>query len=52
MDNRKNLLSELEGFINELERYKEALIEEDWSKLSALLTEGKLRKAEIDKRHK
>ena len=51
MDNRENLLSELEGFINELERYKEALIEEDWSKLSALLTEGKLRKAEIDKKH-
>ena len=51
MDNRENLLSELEGFISELERYKEALIEEDWSKLSALLTEGKLRKAEIDKKH-
>ena len=48
MENKDNLLSELEGFIEELEKYKEALESEDASDLTKLLAEGKRRKAELD----
>lgn len=48
MDNRDNLLSELDGFIVELQRYKEAISSGDQETLSALLTEGKKRKEIIE----
>lgn len=47
MDNKDNLLSELTGFIGELEKYKEALERDDSSNLTELLLEGKKRKEEI-----
>lgn len=48
IDNRENLLFELDSFIGELEKYKRALEAEDRDALEALLLEGKRKKEEID----
>ena len=51
MENKDNLLSELEGFIGELERYKTAIETESEEMLTELLREGKKRKEEINRRN-
>ena len=48
LENRENLLRELEYLIGALRQYADALEENDREKLHALLKEGKLRKKEID----
>ena len=48
LENRDNLVNELNGFISELEKYKQALETEDAEELTRLLAEGKKRKIEID----
>ena len=48
MENRDNLLHELDEFMDELELYREAIKNEDRDALTRLLTEGKLRKKEIE----
>lgn len=47
MENRDNMLSELNGFIGELERYRNAIEARDENTLAALLAEGKRRKEQI-----
>lgn len=47
MENRDNMLSELNGFIGELERYRNAIEARDENALAALLAEGKRRKEQI-----
>ena len=48
LDNRDNLIFELDTFINELEKYKQALQEQDADRLKALLAEGRIIKEEVD----
>ena len=48
MENRKNMLFELESYINSLQAYKTALENQDLVGLTALLQEGKQRKEEVD----
>ena len=48
MDNRKNMLFELDAYIQSLEQYRTALQNEDIQELIALLDEGKRRKEEVD----
>ena len=48
LENKDNLLAELNSFITELEKYKLALEDSDKEKLSDLLLEGKNRKTEIE----
>lgn len=48
MENRDNLINELDYFIKEVTKYKEALVNEDAETLKKLLAEGKQRKEEID----
>ena len=48
VENKENLLPEMESFIGELEKYKEALEKEDRETLEALLDEGRKRKKEVD----
>ncbi|MBR6914855.1 MAG: prephenate dehydrogenase [Clostridia bacterium] len=48
IENKDNLLPEIESFIGELERYKDALEKEDKKTLEALLEEGRKRKEEVD----
>lgn len=48
MDNRDNVLSELNAFTNELERFKRVLSQADSNELKMLLTEGKIKKAAYD----
>ena len=48
MENRENMLFELESYINSLQAYKTALQNQDLDGLTALLEEGKLRKEEVD----
>ena len=50
MENRDNLLVELDEFIDELELYREAIKAEDRDALTKLLTEGKNRKKEIEEK--
>ena len=50
MENSDNLLSELDGFIVELERYKEAIEKRDADALTKLLLEGKERKSKIEEK--
>ena len=52
MENRDNLLNELDGFIDELELYREAIKNEDRDALTKLLVEGKIRKKEIEDKDK
>ncbi len=48
MNNSENILNELNGFINELCKYKEAIENNDTASLETLLKEGKDRKHQID----
>ena len=48
MENRENMLFELDYYINSLLAYRNALQEQDIQTLTALLEEGKLRKEEVD----
>lgn len=50
MENRDNLMAQLDGFIAELERYKEAIANNDTDALSKLLLEGKERKQKIEEK--
>ena len=48
MENRENMLFELDAYIQSLEKYRTALLNEDMQTLTALLEEGKRRKEEVD----
>ena len=48
MENRENMLYELDTYISSLQKYRSALEEEDLNTLIALLNEGKRRKEEVD----
>ncbi|MBQ2893831.1 MAG: prephenate dehydrogenase [Oscillospiraceae bacterium] len=48
MNNRENMLFELDTYIDSLMAYRDALQTQDLQKLTALLEEGKLRKEEVD----
>ena len=48
MENRENMLFELDCYINSLQAYKSALENQDLDGLTALLEEGKRRKEEVD----
>ena len=48
MNNRENMLFELDTYIDSLMAYRDALQTQDLEKLTALLEEGKLRKEEVD----
>ena len=48
LENKENVLSELEFYIESLNAYREALSSEDKQRLVALLEEGKRRKEEVD----
>ena len=48
MNNRENMLFELDTYIDSLMAYRDALQIQDLQKLTALLEEGKLRKEEVD----
>lgn len=48
LENRENLLFELDQYINSLSAYRDALAQKDADKLYALLDEGKKRKEEVD----
>lgn len=50
MENKDNLLKELDGFIGELRKYKDAIERDDKETLTELLLEGKKRKEEEDAR--
>lgn len=49
-ENKDNVLSELDFFIDNLKKYREAIDSEDIETLTALLLEGKKRKEEVDGR--
>ena len=49
-ENKDNVLGELDFFINNLIKYRQAISDEDTETLAALLLEGKLRKEEVDGR--
>ncbi len=48
LDNRENMLLELDLFIENLKMYREAIAENNNEKLANLLEEGKIRKEQID----
>ena len=48
MENRENMLFELDTYIESLQSYRKALQERDTETLTILLEEGKLRKEEVD----
>ena len=48
LDNKDNLLNEINNLIKNLEDYKKALAEEDSERLEELLEEGRVLKEEID----
>ncbi len=48
MNNRENMLFELDTYIESLKAYRDALLSEDLQTLTDLLEEGKLRKEEVD----
>ena len=48
LDNKEHVLYELDSYIHNLTKYKEALISEDRERLISLLEEGKRRKEEVD----
>ena len=48
MENRENMLFELDSYISSLQAYKTALENKDLDSLTALLEEGKQRKEEVD----
>ncbi len=48
MENRENMLFELDTYIESLQRYRNALQAQDMTALTALLEEGRRRKEEVD----
>ena len=48
MDNRENLMYELDTIIGSLQDYRKALEEKDYQEMEQLLAEGRTRKEEID----
>lgn len=50
LENKQPLLTELNGFISHLTRYRDALEKEDEQTLKALLLEGKNRKKEVEEK--
>lgn len=48
MDNRENILDELDTYISSLQAYRDAIADKDLAQLTALLEEGKRRKEEVD----
>ena len=48
MENKENVLFELDYYINSLQAYRDAIAEDDLTKLTFLLQEGKLRKEQVD----
>ena len=48
MENRENMLFELDTYIESLQAYRKALQEQDLKTLTDLLEEGKIRKEEVD----
>lgn len=48
LDNKDNILFELEYFISSLEKYKAAISEENFEELERLLDEGRNKKQEVD----
>ena len=48
MENRDNMLYELDTYITSLQAYRKALQEQDTQTLTKLLEEGKIRKEEVD----
>ena len=48
MENRENMLFELDTYIASLQAYRKALQEQDTQTLTKLLEEGKIRKEEVD----
>ena len=48
MENRDNMLYELDTYITNLQAYRKALQEQDTQTLTKLLEEGKIRKEEVD----
>ena len=48
LENKNNVLFELDTYIESLTRYKDALQNNDRQQLIALLEEGKRRKEEVD----
>jgi prephenate dehydrogenase len=50
LENRDHLLGELDIFLTALQKYRNALLEQDFDALCDLLREGKLLKEEVDRR--
>ena len=50
LENKENLLHELDLFLASLREYRDALHEEDFPKLRSLLLDGKRLKEEVDRR--
>ncbi len=48
LENKENILSELDFYINSLQSYRNAIASNDMPALTALLEEGKKRKEEVD----
>ena len=48
LSNKKNILSELDTYISNLQKYRDAVSYEDKNQLIALLDEGRKRKEEVD----
>ena len=48
LENRENVLFELDTYIQSLQAYQKAIRDEDMAQLVALLEEGKLRKEQVD----
>ena len=48
MENKDNVLTELDFYINSLSAYRDAIARDDMDTLTALLEEGKRRKEEVD----
>lgn len=48
MDNRDNMIEELDCYIQSLQAYRQALEQEDLERLTQLLEEGRIRKEEVD----
>ena len=48
MENKENVLFELDFYISSLQKYRDALADNDLERLTSLLEEGKRRKEEVD----
>lgn len=48
LDNKDNILFELEFFISSLEKYRNAIADDNYEELEKLLDEGRMRKQEVD----